>query len=121
MVPGEMFIQDGEIVLNAGRKTVTLTVGDVGNRQCRFWTRAAAAASLTSQGGNDYTVPAGWLRVQRNGNEFTAYQSPDGTEWFKVGSSTVRMTNQCFIGLAIATSKKETYNTTVFDHVTIQP
>ena len=26
MIPGEMFIQDGEIELNAGRKTVTLSV-----------------------------------------------------------------------------------------------
>jgi regulation of enolase protein 1 (concanavalin A-like superfamily) len=102
-------------------KTVTLTVGDLGNRQCRFGTRAVAAASLTSQAGNDYSVPAGWLRVQRKGDEFTAYQSADGTEWFKVGSSAVKMTTQCLVGLAIATSKNEIYNTTVFDHVTIQP
>lgn len=32
MIPGEMFIQDGEIELNAGRKTVTLTVSNSGDR-----------------------------------------------------------------------------------------
>ena len=32
MIPGEMFIQDGEIELNAGRKTVTLTVSNTGDR-----------------------------------------------------------------------------------------
>ena len=32
MIPGEMFIQDGEIELNAGRKTVTLTVANSGDR-----------------------------------------------------------------------------------------
>src|SRR3954453_4161745 len=32
MIPGELFIQDGEIELNAGRKTVTLTVGNTGDR-----------------------------------------------------------------------------------------
>jgi urease subunit beta len=32
MIPGEMFIEDGEIVLNAGRKTVTLTVANGGDR-----------------------------------------------------------------------------------------
>src|SRR5512147_2680602 len=32
MIPGEMFIQDGEIELNAGRKTVTLTITNVGDR-----------------------------------------------------------------------------------------
>jgi urease subunit beta len=32
MIPGEMFIQDGEITLNAGRKTVTLSVTNTGDR-----------------------------------------------------------------------------------------
>jgi urease subunit beta len=32
MIPGEMFIQNGEIELNAGRKTVTLTVTNSGDR-----------------------------------------------------------------------------------------
>ena len=32
MIPGEMFIQDGEIELNAGRKTVTLAVANAGDR-----------------------------------------------------------------------------------------
>ena len=32
MIPGEMFIQDGEIELNAGRKTVTVTVTNTGDR-----------------------------------------------------------------------------------------
>ena len=32
MIPGEMFIQDGEIELNKGRKVVTLTVSNTGDR-----------------------------------------------------------------------------------------
>jgi urease subunit beta len=32
MIPGEMFIKDGEIELNAGRKTVTLSVTNTGDR-----------------------------------------------------------------------------------------
>src|ERR1700748_2895075 len=32
MIPGEMVIQDGEITLNAGRKTVTLSVTNTGDR-----------------------------------------------------------------------------------------
>ena len=32
MIPGETFIQHGEIELNAGRKTVTLTVSNTGDR-----------------------------------------------------------------------------------------
>jgi urease subunit beta len=32
MIPGEMFIQDGDVELNAGRKTVTLSVTNSGDR-----------------------------------------------------------------------------------------
>ena len=32
MIPGEMFIKDGDIELNKGRKTVTLTVANTGDR-----------------------------------------------------------------------------------------
>jgi urease subunit beta len=32
MIPGEMFIQDGDIELNAGRETVTMTIANTGDR-----------------------------------------------------------------------------------------
>ncbi|MGB6638207.1 MAG: urease subunit beta [Bradyrhizobium sp.] len=32
MIPGQLFIKDGEIELNAGRRTVTLTVANTGDR-----------------------------------------------------------------------------------------
>src|SRR5213595_1839652 len=32
MIPGEMFIKQGEIELNAGRETVTLSVSNTGDR-----------------------------------------------------------------------------------------
>jgi len=32
MIPGEMFIKDGDVTLNAGRKTVKLTVANTGDR-----------------------------------------------------------------------------------------
>src|SRR5213595_292892 len=32
MIPGELFIKDGEIELNAGRKTATLRVANTGDR-----------------------------------------------------------------------------------------
>ena len=32
MIPGEMFIKDGEIEINAGRKTLTLSITNSGDR-----------------------------------------------------------------------------------------
>jgi len=32
MIPGEMFLQDGDIEINAGRKTLTMSVTNTGDR-----------------------------------------------------------------------------------------
>ena len=32
MIPGELFVRDDDIELNAGRRTVTLTVANTGDR-----------------------------------------------------------------------------------------
>ena len=32
MIPGEMFVQDGEIEINAGRQTVSVVVANIGDR-----------------------------------------------------------------------------------------
>jgi urease subunit beta len=32
MIPGEMFVQDGEIEINAGRQTFSLVVANIGDR-----------------------------------------------------------------------------------------
>ena len=101
-------------------KAVALTLGEIGNRQCRFGTRITTASSMTWQAGNDYTWLPVWFKIQRAGHQFTGYQSVNGSNWFNVGSSTLSMANRCQVGLAIAGQKKEVANTTVFDHVTVQ-
>jgi hypothetical protein len=101
-------------------KAVALTLGDVGDRQCRFGTRSAPGAAMTSQAGNDYTWLPGWFKIERVGDTFTGSQSVDGTNWFTVGSSPVALPNQCLVGLATAAQKKEHLTTTVFDHVSVK-
>lgn len=101
-------------------KALSLVLGGVGNRQCRFGTRAGEGDSMTWQAGDDYTVLPVWFRIQRSGNVFSAYQSADGTSWFKVGASSVVLANSCQIGLAIAGLGQNTFNASTFDHVTIQ-
>lgn len=104
----------------ADAKTISLTVGEIGGRQCRFGTRAAAADIMTFQAGNDYTWLPAWFKIQRTGDVFTGYQSVDAVNWFKVGSSSLIFSNRCFAGLAIAAQSRETSNVTVFDHVTVK-
>ena len=82
--------------------------------------REAVAGAMDWQAGNDYTWLPVWFKIHRVGDVFTGYQSVDGMNWFKVGSSTVTMTNQCLAGLVVTGGKKDSFNTTVFDHVRVK-
>ena len=66
MIPGELFIKDGEIELNAGRKTVTLSVANTGDRPIQvgshyhfFETNDALLFDRASTRGMRLNIPAG--------------------------------------------------------------
>jgi urease subunit beta len=66
MIPGEMFIKDGDVTLNAGRKTVTLTVANTGDRPIQvgshyhfFETNPALAFDRAKARGMRLDIPAG--------------------------------------------------------------
>ena len=66
MIPGELFIQDGEIELNAGRKTVTLSVANTGDRPIQvgshyhfFETNPALQFERKKARGMRLNIPAG--------------------------------------------------------------
>ncbi|MBV9868288.1 MAG: alginate lyase family protein [Abitibacteriaceae bacterium] len=99
--------------------TLVMKLGDVGARQAGFGTRAAPGDTMTWVGGNDYTWLPAWFRLERLGNVFTALESSDGAQWFRVGTSTVPMGNTYFIGLAVS-ANSDNANTTYFDHVAVQ-
>ena len=66
MIPGEMFIKQGEIELNAGRKTVTLSVTNTGDRPIQvgshyhfFETNPGLKFDRTKARGMRLDIPAG--------------------------------------------------------------
>lgn len=66
MIPGEYQIQDGEIELNAGRRTLTLSVDNTGDRPIQvgshfhfFETNDALAFDRASTRGMRLNIPAG--------------------------------------------------------------
>ncbi|SRR5258706_9941765 len=66
MIPGEMRIQPGEIEINAGRETVTLTVANSGDRPIQvgshyhfFETNAALDFDRAAARGFRLNIPAG--------------------------------------------------------------
>ena len=69
--------------------------------------------------GGTYALPNAWLRLQRSGNTFTAYTSPDGSTWTQVGSVTVTMTSSATIGLFVCSHNNSNLNTSTFANVSV--
>ena len=66
MIPGELFIEPGDIVLNTGRKTATLTVANTGDRPIQvgshyhfFETNPALSFDRNTARGMRLNIPAG--------------------------------------------------------------
>jgi len=66
MIPGELFVKDGEIELNKGRKRVTLTVANTGDRPIQvgshyhfFETNPALKFDRAKARGMRLDIPAG--------------------------------------------------------------
>jgi urease subunit beta len=66
MIPGELFVQDGDLTLNAGRKTVTLSVSNTGDRPIQvgshyhfFETNPALRFDRKKARGMRLNIPAG--------------------------------------------------------------
>ena len=100
--------------LTPGSRALTITVGDTGGRETKFWTRSAIGGVASVQTGNAYSYTPVWYRLQRSGDTFTASQSADGVTWFTIGSSTVAMATNYFAGLAVTGG-----STAIFDHVVL--
>jgi hypothetical protein len=79
----------------------------------------ADAGGDTTTGGSDSAATAGyWIRLVRQGNVFTAFDSADGVTWSQVGDPiVVDMASNVFIGLALTGNNDTQLATAVFDLV----
>jgi subtilisin family serine protease/regulation of enolase protein 1 (concanavalin A-like superfamily) len=75
-----------------------------------FQRRIDTGGYSTFTSGGSGAAP-GWVRLVRTGHKFEAYRSSDGTTWTLMGSDTVAMADQVYIGLAV-TSHNATLGTT---------
>ncbi|MCU7552738.1 alginate lyase family protein [Chitinophagaceae bacterium LB-8] len=105
--------------LEPDAKAFVMKLGDVGWRQAGFGMRTSTGGSMSWIGGNDYTWQPAWFKLQRSGNTITGYESSDGVTWFSVGSATVSMGSNCYVGLANCSGSTSSLNTTTFDNVTV--
>jgi alpha-L-fucosidase len=60
-----------------------------------------------------------WLRLSRNGDSITAHQSVDGLTWSTLGSTTISMATNVWVGMAVCSVNNTTLNQSVFSHVQV--
>jgi regulation of enolase protein 1 (concanavalin A-like superfamily) len=73
--------------------------------------------SLSSPG--DLTAVPGWVRLVRNGDDFSAYASTDGNTWTLIGTETIVMPIRVFVGLAGTSHNASLTSTATLDDLTI--
>jgi hypothetical protein len=82
-----------------------------------FESRASAGANPSQQtvvGGYPANYPFQWLRLRRAGNVFTGFGSRDGLGWTQLGSATLALPSQTFVGLAVASQNAAVASTVKF-------
>ena len=85
----------------------------------RFQRRTAVNETTNSIGGGNYHAPT-WLKLERQGNTFTAFRSIDGINWTLFGTRDVTMGAIVSIGLAVSSHNDGILSEAVFDNVEIQ-
>jgi hypothetical protein len=84
-----------------------------------FQRRPAAGGVSVSSPGTLSTAPR-WVKLQRAGSLFSAYESADGVTWTLVGTETIPMGATVYAGLAVTSHTTSGSATCAFDSVSIQ-
>lgn len=84
-----------------------------------FTRRTTGSASSSTVSLAEIATPP-WVRLTRRGNVFTAYSSPDGAAWSRVGTpQTIAMTSSVQIGIPASSGAAGILTESFLDNVTI--
>ena len=84
-----------------------------------FQRRLVTAGTSVSTTGTTTLVAPYWVRLDRSGNTFTAYQSPDGVTWKLVGTDTIAMAATVLVGIGVSSHATDTVSVDTFDNVSV--
>ena len=80
--------------------------------------RRLAPGALTDWSGVSGAPPA-WIKLVRQGSNFAGYVSGDGTTWTLVGSETIAMAGNVYVGLAVTSHDNVVLCTGMLDSVAV--
>ncbi|MGE5357495.1 MAG: phospholipase D-like domain-containing protein [Bacteroidales bacterium] len=98
----------------ANAAEVILDVTPSGNVE--FMVRSSTGASMVWLAGTTQAFPA-WLKLVRSGTTVTGYVSADGATWSTVGTTTLSIATNAYLGLAVTSHNTSVLNTSTFDNV----
>jgi len=81
-----------------------------------FQRRTSTGGTSTATAGSAVTAPY-WVKLTRVGNTLTGYESSNGSTWTQVGTDTVTMVTDVYVGLAVTSHNDGTLCTAVFDNI----
>jgi phosphatidylserine/phosphatidylglycerophosphate/cardiolipin synthase-like enzyme len=82
--------------------------------------RSSGGSTFATLGASNVLAPR-WLRLDRSGDTFTAYQGVDGVNWSYVGSDTIAMPATVSVGLGASSVNAAKTSTALFDNVAMTP
>ncbi|HEX8522538.1 MAG TPA: PA14 domain-containing protein [Tepidisphaeraceae bacterium] len=83
-----------------------------------FFSRFTNGFTTASRVSGGFTAPY-YLKLQRVGDFFYGYTSPDGNIWTQFASTNVTMNASYYVGLAVSSTDPALLNTATFDHVSV--
>lgn len=103
-----------ESTANNAVHSSTITLKDSSLRQtCRLTTGASGVV-------NTSTTKPWWVRLQRAGDVFSSFTSPDGVSWTQLGTNqTMALSSEVLAGLAVSARSDGLLSTATFDNVTL--
>ncbi|MDO1451601.1 SBBP repeat-containing protein [Rhodocytophaga aerolata] len=60
-----------------------------------------------------------WIKLSRNGNNFTSFYSADGVSWMQIGTITITMGSNIYVGMALTSQNNTLLNTATFSNVSV--
>jgi hypothetical protein len=102
--------------LNGDSKHATMMVTPANGFNLQYRSTTAGSSGGIS-GGALNAAPNNWVRLVRSGSTLTGYKSADGSSWTQVGSVSISMNGNVYVGLAVTSHDNNLLNTTTFDNV----
>jgi hypothetical protein len=87
----------------------------------RFLRRSTTAGGTSTTKSGTGVFPNQWVRLVRSGNVLTGYKSSDGKTWSQVGSCTIAMASNIYVGLATCSGNTTKLSTGKLANVVVIP